>query len=808
MADLKSRGSHGQNHSISLRMNHISTRQRTAATPYLLFAVCVIATGGCDREGNEPALQKSIVVKSTDLLSHTSAAHGDQKELLSQLLQSQDATISNAVVGMIPSPFLNSGTALVITANGEQPAYLIWKRHDVQVGKDYSLSFLHSAIEQVQFEVRIQNASGNAAYIFYDKVVGTSEPQMFDCSFTATSPKLRTLIGIPPGKSLVIGHMGEVISTARLQKMYLWTNVKSYGNVEHTTRAIPKLFLGCREYELKLALQKEFDTGDAHIHLIRAIAECNVATALMPRVLPGQNRLHVRYSKGSSIGLSINQSYRRDDKFEELNIWGDQKAPADGATFARAFVSAADISGNPVSGAFFRLQHVESTNVRRHVRAISDQDYEQTVSEFHITSTVPGAKTFPIEMWVGDKFAPTGRHIQIEFNAPQRRIADHFKQSELATSWFEPEPAQSVTQIGTPDNGWHFRLDSTHRGRMLEFDIVSVLSPSLHWRVQGPATDLRIFADFQPDPISLCAIGQFLRGRVKDKPSESFGEWLAVELEQYVSMVMDSAWPEFYGGRETTYSIQALRKGTGWCGRHAVATAGLAIHTGLKSRVQGAANHVIAEVAFENGQAICLDPDLNAMITDQSGRRTGLRTFEDPEATFELSFGADGRTTSRRTQSLISLSYDSIPAYKTEWLDRSSDSHSDSLMLKDGNLLSFDVKPWETLQWISGWKPNQPQRTKRYPHQTTLVKTARIPVAEFFDHDEVHVTDFEKRNGRAYLRGIRPGIVRFRISTPAECDAVWIDAEADGRVTFDARPVFQGPPIVTSWDADYRDSWN
>ncbi len=605
-------------------------------------------------------------------------------------------------VTKLSSPFSNDGDAVLIVTPANRGHVLSWSSDKISPGNIYSLSFFFQQAENVPSKSRpiIQvRAYDDGKHVFSQNLHPSSTARFYVDSLVFNTPRAAVTLTFPPGQAVIVGDVGRCIWASNLRppsyrgKSPLWP----------VTVRLPSIYRGLRKFRIKTLLSSRASdprsTQPLRVERIIASAQMKVSTAKLPRLLPGAATLTARYSEarpGASLDVQIRQRNLPD--VARLDVKADSAVPADGATFGRVFISAVDRRGHLVAGLFVRLKCPPGIRSFPYTKAIIDAPRQQYLREIHVLSTTPGDYAIPIEIWDGTRWSLADECVRITFHDDRKEQFPEYRRSDYARPWLEPRPIASLAAMRT-DN-----IDAVLRGRAqvlrIPTAIESKLMPACSWTVTGPVSDLGLFADFQPDPRTLRSLGESLRALTHASGQAATEEDLALAIEEYVNLCMEGYRPEDFDSRWYPSAGRTHREGRGWCADYARAVYVLALESGLEATMDNTNDHVLGKVRGQSLQPIVLDALLQVGLCSATGKRGDLSTIDTPDKRI-LGIGVNKK--SRRGTSW--KYYEEIVHDSHDW--QKKEPNKFICKLADSDVLSFDLRAWERMEWSSGHADNR-----------------------------------------------------------------------------------------------------
>jgi hypothetical protein len=623
-------------------------------------------------------------------------------------------------VKQVESPFVREGEAVWFKAPSETHGGLIWRSHQVVPGERYSISFFfqnyrnENSAEQQRLSLNIYDGEAQAhTQILYRR----NYPQFYTTELEFSSSQVTVRLDLPAGEEVVVGEFGRAVEARDLAttshlpyRMRLWM----------PSLRIPDEYRGLRDFVAEVRLFN--DRGSEHfgITAVDVVANMNMVAAKLPRLLPGANRLNL-VSDAGAAGGTVELAIVPRDFFGKpsLRVEHDSRAPADGVTFSRVFITTSDDSQSKVPGAFYRLTGSSAVEARPYIKAVSDSQKLQMAREFHVTSLVPGIHSLTIENWNGRAWVDTGERIAIEFEAVAQPASD-YRRSDYTRRWLEPV---EITPHEEFSREWSWTLDAAGGLMLMSVPVDSALAPELAWRVNGPVTGLSMFADFQPDPRNLRTTAASLRDLVVSD-ERSWAMDYALGVEAYVALFMEGFLPARFSYLDYPSYGRLHREGRGWCMQYASAVHALTVEGGLESRFRNMPGHVVTEVRGPDLPVVVLDAMIRAAVVDSRGNRVALNQVGKAD-TQVLGFGAD-----RRSPRGVMSDYYHNPILRLKpWISRDPLDSGYRNNFLDDEVFTLNLRAGETLSWRSGsvdLKTDLIPREFGVDHQTTLVQRSHF----------------------------------------------------------------------------------
>ncbi|GAB5561926.1 MAG: hypothetical protein SynsKO_35730 [Synoicihabitans sp.] len=719
--------------------------------------------------------------------------------LLSSALQAEASSLE---IEKIPSPFARDGEAVVTRVLGDQRKAMIWEVDGVVPGRPYSVSFFfqnRAVKDPRELEVFWLDVMDGFESIYHQRFYPRNHPQFFSTAVVFGTDRAQLRLRLSPGTEIVFGELGRAVEVDDLADV----RFPHSSELWPPKLSLPSVYRGLRNFEIEVNLWAGQTGTLAGLSGVEVRAGMNIAASKLPRLLPGQNTLHVvRDTVGEGAGVTADVTVRNGRAEPKITLQADAKIPADGATFGRVFVSAVDAEGELISGGFFRLKTPSQVQSHPFVRAISDWEKMQTTREFHLTSLTPGSYEIGLERWNGSDWVPTHESFVVQFEEATVPAAE-FVRLDFARPWLQPrEASRSDSPADRIDLAWS--SDDGGHEDVLEVPLSSEFSPRVDWTVRGPVKGLSLHTAVQPNARSLGETAASLWARIAQHSSHPARDF-ALAVEEYVALTIEGVLPEAYYFSDYPSFGRIHREGRGWCNQFASAVHALLIEGGLESRLRNLPDHVTGEVRSDELETMLVDAMLQVAVTDAHGNRTMLDRLDDEGARI-LGAGVDNET---RRGKFSGYLHSPFPADRP-WVRRDPSDTKYRNAMRDDRIFSLDLRGWEQISWSSGSVPDleiQAARGTCAENQTMLTQLSQLEFADFAGDAEVNVSNLEvNENGLLVPTGSSWGKVRFPFQTPIEVDDLFITTKGvlggGGRISISLRPALS-PPLVEGF-SEYR----
>lgn len=613
------------------------------------------------------------------------------------------ATEADTRIQAVDSPFVTGGKALRIQAPESDFGRVYWRASGLEPGHEYTLSFFHCLETGASATVRplaesyvyvLGPPSESPTVRMAEQCYSAPHPRFFCTTFRATEPECEVLLRLSPGTQLIVGHVGETVSIDRL------IHVREASSSRHRGPGLtlPPVYRGLRSVEIGVFTEPSpLDPELTRVERVVSAFDMNVATALLPRVLPGENTLVARSdSTGPGARLQLSWTPRATPSDARFRLYAQPSGPADGVNFLRVFAEALDADGRAIPGVNFRLAAPQEVHAQPYVVALAASPVDQSRAQFHCTSTTPGVYELPLEFWTEDGWRPAGQSAKVEFTAA-RPFA--LPISELPRVMLEPRAGEPATEPGPDPDKIHIALSGPATDAT--FYVSSDRTPQFDWQLQGPVERLGLARRGQPTARDIPELGSELRSAAGVE-SQAGEVRLVADIEAYVSLLMGLTNDLAYGGRASLRPGLTLRKGWGWCAQNASTASAIAIAAGLQARRVRTSEHSLCEVRGQWLGPIACDPHLELPIVNPAGERIGLHTYTDPDVLF-VGRCAEGRNRLGMPVDAVLEDYFALIDHQPpEWWDQENLPPEISESFRDADLFCVTLKANESLRWSSG----------------------------------------------------------------------------------------------------------
>ena len=699
----------------------------------------------------------------------------------------------------LPSPFVRGeGEAVWFKAPADRHGGLEWHSDQVVPGQRHSISFFFmNRVAESPAESRrlVLTVFDGQEQVHTQVLYRRKYAQFYATELEFISSDVVVRLDLPAGEEVVVGEFGRAVDVGELAAtryplmMELWM----------PGLQLPDVYRGLRKFLVDIELSDKRRSDLFGLRKVSVEASMKVATANLPRLLPGENRLVVASEPRAPGGrIEVEVQARSAPDLPALMIEHEAVVPADGATFGRAFIRANDASGQLVAGTFHRVSGPPGVNVRPYVKAVADSRKLQYTQEFHYSSPVPGRYALNVERWNGRNWEDTGERLEVDFEGVGSP-APEFRQGDYVRRWMEPQPLAPGTGGQTR---WSFAVDAEGGSDIRELEIESELAPRIDWVVRGPVRGLGLFADFQADPRTIRSTAQSLwtaHAAGREDPELAF----ALAVEGHVALLMEGMLPEEFTQLEYPSLGRILREGRGWCHQYAEGVYALAVEGAVEARLRNLPRHVTNELRGAQLPLSNFDAMMQMAVTDDAGRRVELDRLNT--AARVMGAGVDGATPRGAFAGYL---HDPLPSSRP-WMRQDSSSPVYRHQFFDDRVLTIDLEPWETLSWRGGSLDPleiEPVSGLRAENQSVLTQRSRLTAIDLMNHPQATVQDLQLK-GQGLLApspGYKVGRVRFPVSFPLEVSDLLVELEGSidvgGQVVLGLRPDLPSPLLSgTDW---------